>query len=183
MVEAAPGAPSQPCGGRGAPSDMKDATDSPDTNGGQDYLRGSDGRFSAGNRGGPGSGRGRRIREYREAIRAAASAEDVAAVVAKLVELARAGDVAASREVLDRVLGRPGQAVDPVGLSLPQIKCSADASAAASEILRALGEGEVSAEEASRVGTLLGVALRAVELSQIEERLDALEKRSEARWR
>jgi 5-hydroxyisourate hydrolase-like protein (transthyretin family) len=37
----------------------------------------------------------------------AVTAEDIRAVVAKLIEQAKAGDLAAIREVLDRTLGKP----------------------------------------------------------------------------
>ncbi len=65
------------------------------------------GRFLAGNRGGPGYPYGRRVAELRSALLDAVTPEDVRAIAATLVSAARGGDVAAAKEVLLRVLGRP----------------------------------------------------------------------------
>ncbi|HRQ74280.1 MAG TPA: hypothetical protein PLU35_14755 [Phycisphaerales bacterium] len=68
------------------------------------------GRFAAGNPGGPGNPYAKRVGELRAALVEAVSAEDVRAIVGKLVEEAKAGDVRAIRELLDRTLGRPVEA-------------------------------------------------------------------------
>lgn len=68
------------------------------------------GRFAAGNPGGPGNPYAKRVGELRAALVEAVSAEDMRAIVGKLVEEAKAGDVRAIRELLDRTLGRPVEA-------------------------------------------------------------------------
>lgn len=68
------------------------------------------GRFATGNPGGPGNPHAKRVGELRSALMAAVRPGDVTAIVGKLVELAKAGDVRAIREVLDRTLGRPVEA-------------------------------------------------------------------------
>ncbi|HEX8914997.1 MAG TPA: hypothetical protein VF796_21770 [Humisphaera sp.] len=77
--------------------------------------RGAGGRFAAGNPGGPGNPFAKRAAAMKAAMKAAmydaVTDEDVAAIVRGLVGRARAGDTAAAKEVLDRVLGRPLQGV------------------------------------------------------------------------
>ncbi len=72
--------------------------------------RDGQGRFTPGNPGGPGNPHAKRIGELRAAVLGAVGPEDMTAIVGKLVELARAGDVRAIREVLDRTLGKPVEA-------------------------------------------------------------------------
>lgn len=69
------------------------------------------GRFAPGNRAGQGNPFAKRVAELRSAFYEAVSREDLAAVVRALVEKARAGDVPAAREVLERLLGK-AEAID-----------------------------------------------------------------------
>jgi len=68
------------------------------------------GRFQAGNPGGPGNPYAKQVGRLRSAMLDAVSEEDMRAVVAKLVELAKDGSVPAAKEVLERTLGRPTEA-------------------------------------------------------------------------
>lgn len=88
---------------RSADVDTPD-TPGPSTNGvnGRDLA----GRFLPGNRGGPGNPLAKRVAALRGAMLDAVSEEDIRAIVGKLVELAKAGNVPAAKEVLDRCVGR-----------------------------------------------------------------------------
>lgn len=68
------------------------------------------GRFVPGWRGGPGNPHGRRVGALRAALLDAVTDDDFRAVAAMLVSLAKGGELAAIRELLDRVLGRPVEA-------------------------------------------------------------------------
>ena len=68
------------------------------------------GRFLRGCAGGPGNPFAKRVAALREALLAEVSPEDLRAIVRVLVDQAKAGDVAATREVLLRTLGRPVEA-------------------------------------------------------------------------
>ena len=68
--------------------------------------RDTSGRFTQGNAGGPGNPHARRVGALRSAMLAAVTEEDMAAILGKLVELAKSGSVPAAKEVLDRCLGR-----------------------------------------------------------------------------
>jgi hypothetical protein len=66
-----------------------------------------DGRFAQGNPGGPGNPHVQAVAAWRAALVAAVSAEDIQAVIAKLVAEARKGTAWAVKELLDRCLGKP----------------------------------------------------------------------------
>ena len=71
------------------------------------------GRFTAGNKGGPGNPFGRRLASMRQAILRAVSEEDVKQVMKKLVQLATEGDVAAAKLVLQYAVGKPQAVLEP----------------------------------------------------------------------
>jgi hypothetical protein len=67
------------------------------------------GRFADGNAGGPGNPGERPTSRIRAAMMKAVTDADIEEIVRKLVSMAKWGDVAATRELFDRLLGRPGQ--------------------------------------------------------------------------
>ena len=71
--------------------------------------RASNGRFAAGNPGGPGNPQAKRVAALRKALLKSVKPADVEAIVAKLVEAAKNGDTVAAREILDRTIGKPVQ--------------------------------------------------------------------------
>ena len=77
-------------------------TPSPNGSNGRD----AGGRFAKGNPGGPGNPLAAKVGRLREAAFDAVSEADMRAVLAKLVEQAKAGDIQAAKVLLDRCLGR-----------------------------------------------------------------------------
>jgi len=67
--------------------------------------RNSDGTFALGNRAGRGNPMARKAQQLRAAMFRAVTTADLRDVVNKLVSMAKEGDVAAAREVLQRCLG------------------------------------------------------------------------------
>jgi len=65
------------------------------------------GRFAPGNPGGPGNPFAKRVGRLRTALLRAVSPDDLRAVVAKMVAMAKSGDVAAAKLVLERTMGPP----------------------------------------------------------------------------
>lgn len=68
------------------------------------------GRFVPGNKVAVGNPLNRRVGQLRSALIRAVTTDDLRAIIRKLIEQAKAGDVIAAREVLDRCLGRPVEA-------------------------------------------------------------------------
>jgi hypothetical protein len=81
-------------------------SEAPSTNG-ANGGRQDGGRFAKGNPGGPGNPHARRVARLRSALLKAVTPADMKAIVARLVQDARAGNVQAAREVIERSLGKP----------------------------------------------------------------------------
>jgi hypothetical protein len=100
-------------------------------------------------------------------------------LIRKLIEKARAGDVAALRLCLDRLL--PPRHDRLVTFALPKIESAKDAGVASSAILAACAEGEVSLREARELLDIVGAHVRIVEATDFETRLVALEAKKTPR--
>ena len=85
---------------------------------GSNGERGANGRFTNGNRGGPGNPYARRVSQIRSMILEAVTDEDLQEVVQALVKRAKEGDVAAARELLNRLVGRPPDSTGPERMEL-----------------------------------------------------------------
>jgi hypothetical protein len=66
------------------------------------------GRFAQGNPGGPGNPYARRVAAFRAVLLDAVTEADLKAVARSLVARAKAGEVPAIRELLDRLIGKVG---------------------------------------------------------------------------
>lgn len=76
----------------------------PSLNGGIGRL--PNGQFGVGNKGGPGNPHAKRVNQIRSFLLRAVSDDDLRRIVSALVERAKAGELAAIREVFDRCIGR-----------------------------------------------------------------------------
>ena len=83
------------------------------------------------------------------------------------------GDGLALRLCMERISPAPKD--KSVSFPLPDMNDAMDASKAASSVLTAVSEGELTPIEATRVMGLIDSYRRTLELTEIEERLQALE--------
>jgi len=128
--------------------------------------------FERGNSGGPGRRAGSR---NKASLALDKMAEDEAkAVLEKQLELAKAGDQQAAHLVLSRVW--PVRKGRPIALDLPPIDTAADVVHALGFIASAVGAGEVTPEEGTSLATVLEIKRKAIETSELEARIVALEK-------
>lgn len=72
--------------------------------------RDASGRFAKGNPGGPGNPLAGRLSKLRAALVEAVTEDDIKQIAETLVGLAKDGDMAATKELLLRTLGRPVEA-------------------------------------------------------------------------
>jgi hypothetical protein len=79
----------------------------------EDSGRDAAGKFTPGNAGGPGNPFARRVAALRSAMVRAISEEDVAAIIVKLMEQARAGDPASAKVLFQYVIGKATPAPNP----------------------------------------------------------------------
>jgi len=93
---------------------------------GANGLREGNGRFATGNPGGPGNPFARRVAALRSAMLTAVTENDVQEIVAALVQQAKAGDVVAAREILNRLIGKPSDTVDPDRVELDEMQLESD---------------------------------------------------------
>jgi hypothetical protein len=94
----------------------------------------------------------------------------------KAIELAQGGDMQALRLCLERLC--PPRKDRPITFALPAIKGLADVVPAQSALLAAVASGEVTPAEAGEVSKLLDSYTRAVEVSELAERIALLEQRT-----
>jgi hypothetical protein len=84
--------------------------------------RGPNGQFAKGNRGGPGNPYARQVAEFRSRVLHRVKGEDLDAIIDKMVELAKKGDVAAARLVLQHTLGKPVASAHPDRLDRDEVE-------------------------------------------------------------
>jgi hypothetical protein len=94
----------------------------------------------------------------------------------KAIELAQSGDMQALRLCLERLC--PPRKDRPITFALPAITGMADVVPAQSALLAAVASGEVTPAEAGEVSKLLDSYTRAVEVSELAERIALLEQRT-----
>jgi hypothetical protein len=94
-------------------------------------------------------------------------------IVRKAIELAKSGDGPAMRAVLDRLLAPRKDR--PVTFELPPINTFADLSLATAALLRAVAMGDLTPSEATEFAKLIEAHVRAIEATELAERVAKLE--------
>jgi len=130
--------------------------------------RNTAGQFATGNAGRPKGSRSKVTLAIESLLQGQAEALTQTAVTKALD-----GDIVALRLCLERIAPAPKD--QPVSFSLPKMHNSMDASEAAGSVLTAVSEGELTPIEATRVMGLIDSYRRTLELTEIEQRLQALE--------
>jgi Family of unknown function (DUF5681) len=132
-----------------------------------------DGRWRPGESGNP-AGRPRGTKNKVTLAAEALLDGEAEAITRKAVELAKAGDLAAIRICMDRII--PARRDHHVTFELPKIETSADAVKACSALLEAVADGDLTPSEAAELGKLVDACLRSIEATEFEERLSRLER-------
>ena len=129
------------------------------------------GQFASGNSGRPKGSRNKATLAIESLLQGQAEALTQTAVTKALQ-----GDAVALKLCIERVAPAPKD--QPVSFSLPKMHNALDASGAAGSVLAAVSEGELTPIEATRVMGLIHSYRRTLELTEIEQRLQALEHRN-----
>ena len=133
--------------------------------------RNTAGQFSMGNSGRPRGSRNKATLAIESLLQGQSEALTQTAVT-KALE----GDSVALRLCMDRIAPAPKDAA--VNFYMPSMNNALDAAEAAGSVLRAVSEGMLTPIEATRVMGLIDSYRRTLELTEIEERLRALEAAS-----
>lgn len=130
------------------------------------------GRFRPGQSGNPaGKAKGTRHRTTL-AIEALLEGE-AETLTRKAIDLALNGDMTALRLCMDRLV--PVRRDRPVMFDLPRIGGAGEVKAATEAVLDAVSSGELTPGEAAEIGKLIDTHLKAIEVSDFEDRLNKLE--------
>ncbi|WP_133767876.1 DUF5681 domain-containing protein [Enterovirga rhinocerotis] len=128
--------------------------------------------FEPGQSGNP-TGKPRGARHATTILAEKIMSEDVEGVVKAVVEAAKDGDMTAARIIMDRIAPVRRGAITAV--TLPTIESPADLTKATSAILAAVSEGELTPVEAAELGKLVEAHGKAIEITDLHERLSRLE--------
>lgn len=132
------------------------------------YGRNTAGKFTSGNSGRPKGVRNRKTLAIESLLEGQAEA-----LTQTAISKALDGDSMALRLCMERIAPAPKD--NPVSFTLPQMNNALDASQAASSVLTAVSEGNLTPIEATRVMGLIDSYRCTLELTEIERRLQALE--------
>ena len=100
-------------------------------------------------------------------------AEDGEAIARKAIELAKAGEIAALRMCLDRLV--PVRKDEPAVFDLPPLDTAADSVAAAAGIVAAVAAGDLTPSQGADLAAVIDVYVGALATKGLEERLNKLE--------
>jgi hypothetical protein len=101
--------------------------------------------------------------------------DDAKDIVQAVVDAAKGGDMTAARLILERI--SPVRRGRPVYLDLPTMRSAADIAEAMSALIRAIGSGDLTPDEAATVASVFEMRRKALETEEFEERLRVLEER------
>ena len=131
--------------------------------------RNTDGKFAAGNRGRPKGSRNKATIAIEGLLEGQAEA-----LTQTAISKALGGDSIALRLCMDRIA--PPMKDKPVVFPLPSMHGAMDASEAAGSVLSAVSDGTLTPMEGTRVMDLIDSYRRTLELTDIEQRLQSLER-------
>ena len=138
-----------------------------------------DGRFAAGNPGGPGRPKGQRQTALQKAAQDAVTPEHIQALVRVALKQGLQGNLQAARLVLDRTCGRAPEGrpeTDPVDVVLPNLRTATNCTVAIDKIIAAISAGTVDLPTAKVLLDAVQGRMKGIELTEYEARLVELEK-------
>jgi hypothetical protein len=94
-------------------------------------------------------------------------------LIRKAIQKAKQGNIPALRMCLDRIL--PPRRERPVSIKLPELASASDATKAMAAITAAVANGELTPAEAGELSRLVESYVKAIEVTEIERRLQVLE--------
>ena len=145
----------------------------PEKTGGKQTKSRNKGKFAQGRSGNP-KGRPTGARNKATLIAEKLLDGEAKEITNTCIAMAKAGDSTALRLSMERLL--PPRKGRPVCVKLPQIGGAMDIVEAHAAVLAAASSGNITLEEASMLSSLIDGCRKAIELTEIEQRLIDLEK-------
>lgn len=132
-------------------------------------------RWQPGQSGNPaGRAPGGAIGQLRQQMR-----RELTAVLARMIEMAKAGDVKAARLIVERVI--PPLRAESAPIALPGLDASASLVQQGQTLLDAVAKGQIPPDVAASLLTGLGSVARLREVEELEKRIAALEAANNGR--
>jgi hypothetical protein len=97
----------------------------------------------------------------------------------RALRMALEGNLSAMRFVMERVCGRAAEApveAEPPGIALPPLRTAADCNLALQRVADAICKGAMDLQVAKTLTDVIHARLKAIEVTEIEQRLTELEK-------
>ncbi len=141
-------------------------------NTGEIQVRNNNGTFHKGNSGNPGGKPKGARNKTTLAIQELLDGE-AEAITRKVIELAKEGDSAAIRLVMERIL--PARKDSPVTLTIPEINKLDDIVAVVGSIINAVASGEITPSEGQAITTMIEHLRHNIETLQLQQKLEHLE--------
>jgi hypothetical protein len=133
------------------------------------------GRFQPGQSGNP-AGKAKGTRHHATLLAEKLMLADEQEIVASVIQAAMDGDMTAAHLVLERIA--PIRKGRPITLSLPNTNTAADIGVAMSAVVAQMAAGEITPEEATTVVGILDAKRKAIELTEVEARIQKLEAKT-----
>jgi hypothetical protein len=131
------------------------------------------GRFRKGQSGNP-AGKPRGARHATTVLAERLMHDDAEEVVKAVISAAKNGDMPAARLILERIA--PARKDRPINFDMPEIGAVADLPKATNAIIEAVSKGEITPSEASELGKVVDAHVKAIEVTELNERIARLEE-------
>lgn len=131
-------------------------------------------RFKPGVSGNP-KGKPKGARSLSSRFAEAILAEDAEAVIRKVIEKAKEGDMGAAKMVFDRIA--PIRKGAPVHIKIASVSDAAGVAQATQNVLEAVASGSLTPDEATAISGLLEARRKAIETMELERRITELERK------
>ena len=149
-------------------------TEAPENAGGKQ----GDTRWKAGQSGNP-AGKAKGTKHRLTLMAEALMLREAQAVVKAIIAAAKAGDMTAARLILDRIA--PARRDRTVTVDLPKIETTSDLVSALGAVAEAIGAGTLTPSEGAQLAAVLETKRRALETTELADRIEALEKQGAKR--
>jgi hypothetical protein len=103
--------------------------------------------------------------------------DDIAAIIKVVTEAAKAGDIAAAKFVLDRVL--PARKGRFVSFPLPPMRSAAEVLEGSNAVLVACASGLITLQEAADISGIIAEYAKLIEKTDLEKRIECMEQELE----
>lgn len=121
------------------------------------------------------AGKAKGTRNRATLLALAAMESELEAIVRRIIDAAKDGDMAAARLIVDKLI--PVSRETPIQMALTPITNIASCRIAQAEVIAAVSSGELFPSQAEAVSTLIEHQRRGLESEALEERLKAIEEK------